>query len=179
MSKKGKGKGKKGDEELEEEIRLNLKFDIENLENNIHLEKVRELEAINDYNKLLEGTKLEQKTIDDLKEAEGSKLSSKGASLKKEEESNFNSLNVLEMEIQKNEIDKRIADLEKSDNSKIDIEDLQKKIEDKKKVYEREEKDKDEAINNQSLLFQEMTVRFQHILENTANKLQERVKTGN
>ena len=26
MSKKGKGKGKKGDEELEEEIRLNLKF---------------------------------------------------------------------------------------------------------------------------------------------------------
>ena len=47
------------------------------------------------------------------------------------------------------------------------------------KVYEREEKDKDEAINNQSLLFQEMTVRFQHILENTANKLQERVKTGN
>ena len=61
----------------------------------------------------------------------------------------------------------------------IDIEDLEKKIEDKKKVYEREEKDKDEAINNQSLLFQEMTVRFQHILENTANKLQERVKTGN
>ena len=42
-----------------------------------------------------------------------------------------------------------------------------------------EAKDKDEAINNQSLLFQEMTVRFQHILENTANKLQERVKTGN
>ena len=164
MSKKGKAKGKKGDEELEEEIRLNLKFDIENLENNIHLEKVRELNAINDYNKLLEGTKLEQKTIDDLKEAERSKLSSKGASLKKEEESNYNSLNILEMEIRKLD---------------IDIEDLQKKIEDKKKVYEREEKDKDEAINNQSLLFQEMTVRFQHILENTANKLQERVKTGN
>ena len=159
MSKKGKGKGKKGDEELEEEIRLNLKFDIETLENNIHLEKVRELNAINDYNKLLEGTKLEQKTIDDLKEAEGSKLSSKGASLKKEEESNFNSLNVLEMEIRKLD---------------IDIEDLEKKI-----VYEREETDKDEAINNQTQLFQEMTVRFQHILENTANKLQERVKTGN
>ena len=105
-----------------------------------------------------------KKTIDDLKEVEGSKLSSKGASFKKEEESNFNSLNILEMEIRKLD---------------IDIEDLQKKIEDKKKVYEREEKDKDEAINNQSLLFQEMTVRFQHILENTANKLQERVKTGN
>ena len=54
-----------------------------------------------------------------------------------------------------------------------------RKLKIKKKVYEREEKDKDEAINNQSLLFQEMTVRFQHILENTANKLQERVKTGN
>ena len=53
----------------------------------------------------------------------------------------------------------------------IDIEDLEKKIEDKKQVYEKEEKDKDEAINNQSLLFQEMTVRFQHILENTLNFL--------
>ena len=164
MSKKGKGKGKKGDEELEEEMRQQLKFDIETLENNIHLEKVREVNAINDYNQLLEGTKLQQKAIDELKETEGTKLSSKGASLKKEEENNFNSLNILEMEIRKLD---------------IDIEDLEKKIEDKKQVYEREEKDKDEAINNQSLLFQEMTVRFQHILENTANKLQERVKTGN
>ena len=85
-------------------------------------------------------------------------------SLKKEDETNTNSLNVLEMEIRKLD---------------IDIEDLEKKIEDKKRVYEREEKDKDEAINNQSILFQEMTVRFQHILENNANKLQERVKTGN
>ena len=164
MSKKGKGKGKKGDEELEEEMRQQLKFDIETLENNIHYEKTRELNAINDYNSLLEKTKLQQKTIDELKETEGTKLSSKGASLKKEEESNFNSLNILEMEIRKLD---------------IDIEDLEKKIEDKKQVYEKEEKDKDEAINNQSLLFQEMTVRFQHILENTANKLQERVKTGN
>ena len=164
MSKKGKGKGKKGDEELEEEMRQQLKFDIETLENNIHYEKTRELNAINDYNRLLEETKNQQKTIDELKETEGTKLSSKGASLKKEEESNFNSLNILEMEIRKLD---------------IDIEDLEKKIEDKKQVYEREEKDKDEAINNQSLLFQEMTVRFQHILENTANKLQERVKTGN
>ena len=113
---------------------------------------------------MLEGTKNQQKTIYELKETEGTKLSSKGAALKKEEESNFNSLNILEMEIRKLD---------------IDIEDLEKKIEDKKQVYEREEKDKDEAINNQSLLFQEMTVRFQHILENTANKLQERVKTGN
>ena len=164
MSKKGKGKGKKGDEELEEEMRQLLKYDIETLENNIHYEKTRELNAINDYNRLLEQTKLQQKTIDELKETEGTKLSSKGASLKKEEESNFNSLNILEMEIRKLD---------------IDIEDLEKKIEDKKQVYEKEEKDKDEAINNQNLLFQEMTVRFQHILENTANKLQERVKTGN
>ena len=164
MSKKGKGKGKKGDEELEEEMRQLLKYDIETLENNIHYEKTRELNAINDYNRILEQTKNQQKTIDELKETEGTKLSSKGASLKKEEESNFNSLNILEMEIRKLD---------------IDIEDLEKKIEDKKQVYEREEKDKDEAINNQSLLFQEMTVRFQHILENTANKLQERVKTGN
>ena len=47
MSKKGKGKGKKGDEELEEEMRQLLKYDIETLENNIHYEKTRELNAIN------------------------------------------------------------------------------------------------------------------------------------
>ena len=64
-----------------------------------------------------ERTKLEQKTIDDLKDAEGSKLSSKGASLKKEEESNFNSLNVLEMEIRKLDID--IEDLEKKMEMKL------------------------------------------------------------
>ena len=37
MSKKGKGKGKKGDEELEEEMRQLLKYDIETLENNIYM----------------------------------------------------------------------------------------------------------------------------------------------
>ena len=42
-----------------------------------------------------------------------------------------------------------------------------------------EDFDRDEAIQNQRRLFQEMTVRFQHILENTANKLQERVKMEN
>ena len=133
-----------------EPFKINKLWNVSSLINNVFTTKVK--------------TNIKQKTIDELKEAEGSKLSSKNASLKKEEESNFNSLNVLEMEIRKLD---------------IDIEDLEKKIEDKKKVYEREEKDKDEAINNQSLLFQEMTVRFQHILENTANKLQERVKTGN
>ena len=40
------------------------------------------------------------------------------------------------------------------------------------------EEDKDLAIQNQRKLFQDMTERFQHILENTANKLQERVKMG-
>lgn len=46
-------------------------------------------------------------------------------------------------------------------------------------MYEREEKYRDESNNNHCLLFQEMTVRFQHVLKNIANKLQEIVKTGN
>lgn len=37
MPEKGKVKGKKGDEELEEKILFNMKFNIKNFENNIHL----------------------------------------------------------------------------------------------------------------------------------------------
>ena len=63
MSKKKGGKGKKTDEDLENEIRMNLALDIEILENNIHLEELREISAMNDYEKLIESTKNEQKLI--------------------------------------------------------------------------------------------------------------------
>ena len=46
MSKKKKQKGKKGDEELEAEMRMNLQLDIDTLENNIYLEKRREIEKL-------------------------------------------------------------------------------------------------------------------------------------
>ena len=53
MSKKKKG-GKKGDEEAEEEIRLHLQLDIDTLENNIYIEKLREVNANSDYEKLMQ-----------------------------------------------------------------------------------------------------------------------------
>ena len=63
MSKKKKG-GKKGDEEAEEEIRMHLQLDIDTLENNIYIEKMREVNANADYEKLIEWTKNEQKSIE-------------------------------------------------------------------------------------------------------------------
>ena len=153
MSKKKKQKGKKGDEELEAEMRMNLQLDIDTLENNIYLEKRREIQAGIDYDNLLESTKNDEIKI----------LSVKSDNLKQEEQNNANSIKTLELEIRKLD---------------VDIDDLEKKIEEKKILYKKEEDDKDEAIQNQRELFQQMTVRFQHILENTANKLQERVKMG-
>ena len=152
MSKKKKG-GKKGDEEAEEEIRLHLQLDIDTLENNIYIEKMREVNANADYEKLIEGTKNDEIKV----------LSMKADALRQEEQNNANSIKTLELEIRKLD---------------VDIDDLEKKIVEKRELYAKEEEDKDLAIQNQRKLFQDMTERFQHILENTANKLQERVKMG-
>ena len=162
MSKKKKG-GKKGDEEAEEEIRLYLQLDIDTLENNIYVEKLREVNANADYEKLIEGTKNEQKSIESTKNDEIKVLSMKADALRQEEQNNANSIKTLELEIRKLD---------------VDIDDLEKKIVEKRELYAKEEEDKDLAIQNQRKLFQDMTERFQHILENTANKLQERVKMG-
>ena len=42
----------------------------------------------------------------------------------------------------------------------------------------RELEEKDNIINEQRKLFEDMSIRFQHILQRTANKLQERVNMG-
>ena len=164
MSKKKGGKGKKTDEDLENEIRMNLALDIEILENNIHLEELREINAMNDYEKLIESTKNEQKLIETNKNEEIKVLTTKKDFLREEEQKNA--------EI----IKQRKATIEHQDEQ---IDNLEKQIIEKRKIYQKAEDDRDEAIQNQRRLFQEMTVRFQHILENTANKLQERVKMGN
>ena len=161
--KKGKAKGKKGDEELEEEIRRYLQIDIEILENNIHLEKMREVQAIEDLKNMQTETENIQKLITKKKNDEAKFLSMKSDELRQEEQNNANSIKVLEVEIKKLD---------------IDIDDLEKLIVEKAKLFQKEEEAKDLAIEQQKDLFNQMTVRFQHILENTANKLQERVKMG-
>lgn len=162
MSKKNK-KGKKGDEEMEEMIRDQLKLDVEILENNIHLEEERQKNADKKYNELLENTANENKTIENERGSNIKDINKKSENLRQDENTYSKKIDELKEEIRKLD---------------IDIDDLEKKIIEKRKLYEDEEQGKDEAIQNQRELFQQMTVRFQHILENTANKLQERVKMG-
>lgn len=164
MSKKKGGKGKKTDEDLENEIRFNLQLDIDTLENQIHLEELRELNAINDYERLIEATKKEQSEIENTKNDQVKVLSIKRDNLHEEEQKNAEIIKA------------RKETIEHQDEQ---IDNLEKQIIEKRKIYQKAEDDRDEAIQNQRRLFQEMTVRFQHILENTANKLQERVKMGN
>jgi hypothetical protein len=164
MSKKKGGKGKKTDEDLENEIRFNLQLDIDTLENQIHLEELRELNALNDYERLIEATKKEQSEIETTKNDQVKVLSIKRDNLHEEEQKNAEIIKA------------RKETIEHQDEQ---IDNLEKQIIEKRKIYQKAEDDRDEAIQNQRRLFQEMTVRFQHILENTANKLQERVKMGN
>ena len=88
MSKKKGGKGKKTDEDLENEIRFNLQLDIDTLENQIHLEELRELNAINDYERLIEATKKEQSEIENTKNDQVKVLSIKRDNLHEEEQKN-------------------------------------------------------------------------------------------
>ena len=44
-----------------------------------------------------------------------------------------------------------------------------------RELFHKEIEDKDAQINEQRKLFEDMSIRFQHILQRTANKLQERV----
>lgn len=163
MSKGGKKGGKKTDEDLIIEMKTNLALDIEILEHNIHLEEQRELDAIRQYQVLIASTQEEQKLIENNKNDEIRKLSISSDNLRNEEQNNLKSIRNLESKIREQD---------------LKIDDLEKQIIENAKIYKKEEDDRDEAIKNQRILFEEMTVRFHHILENTANKLQERVKMG-
>lgn len=159
-----KNKGKKGDDELLENQLKCLKIDIEVLENDIHLEELREVKAYDDLKILEEKTKDEQIEIDKEKESENKIIKMKSEALEKEEDKKAK-----EIEEKRDTISK----LEKL------IVDLQTSIEDDKLKYAEEEVEKNEQIKAQENLLQQMTTKFQHILENTASKLQERVKSNN
>jgi peptidoglycan hydrolase CwlO-like protein len=69
-------------------------------------------------------------------------------------------------------LEKSIRDYEE------EIKTLEKNIVERSEQYKKELEEKDTAINEQRKLFEDMSVRFQHILQRTANKLQERVNMG-
>ena len=154
--------GKKDDEDLETII-ANLKVDVEVLEHDIYLEELRDEQAKNDYEKLLKLTYEEQGQIDHLKEDKDLEIKLKSEKLSEEETKMANEITSKK---------ERISTLE------TEIQKLICEIKEDKEKHEEILKKHDENIKIQESLFQQMTSKFQNILENTASKLQEKVKMG-
>lgn len=163
MSKGGKGGAKKDEGADYKEMKKALEVDIEILENKIYLEQENELLARKELDNILKEIAEEQKRIDEMKYEEGKKINIENDSMRGLINNFTSQINFLEKSIRDN--DEEIMRYEKI---------IQEKSEQNLKELE----EKDNVINEQRKLFEDMSIRFQHILQRTANKLQERVNMG-
>jgi hypothetical protein len=161
MSKGGAKKKEEGSED--KELKKALEVDIEILENKIYLEQEKELLARKELENILKELSDEQKKIEEMKTEEGKKINIESDSMRGLINNFTSQINFLEKSIR--ESDEEIKRYEKI---------IQEKSE--QNLHELEEKDN--LINEQRKLFEDMSIRFQHILQRTANKLQERVNMG-
>ena len=83
---------------------MHLQLDIHTLEKIYILKKLREVNANADYEKLIERTKNEQKSIEAIKNNEIKVLSMKADALR-QEQNYANSIKILELEIRKLDVD--------------------------------------------------------------------------
>jgi len=160
---KGGAKGKKDEGGDDKELKKALEVDLEILENKIYLEQEKELLARKELENIVKELSDEQKRIEEMKTDEGKKINIENESMKGLINSFTSTINCLEKSIR--EFDEDIKRSEKA---------IQEKSE--QNLHELEEKDN--LINEQRKLFEDMSIRFQHILQRTANKLQERVNMG-
>ena len=133
------------------------------LENKIYIEQEKEQEALRELEKILKDNVDEEKIIEQTKIDEGRKINNENDLMKQ-------TINKFTGEI--HDLEKKIAD------SNVEIKYLEAKIIETAEEYKKQLEEKDAAIAEQRKLFEEMSVRFQHILQRTANKLQERVNMG-
>lgn len=156
-------KGNKGDDILKVEQKAALEKEIAKLECSIHLEQSKIYYCNDQLTKLLKEMKNEHHEMERLKLEEGKKVNAENESLKK---------SVSEYKGKVDELEKTIR--EQDD----EIRRLENQIRDKEIENQRELEEKDNLISEQRKQFEDMSVRFQHILQRTANKLQERVDMG-
>jgi len=161
MSKGGAKKKEEGGDD--KELKKALEVDIEILENKIYLEQEKELLARKELENILKELSDEQKRIEEMKTEEGKKINIENDSMRGLINNFTSQINFLEKSIR--ESDEEIKRYEKI-------------IQEKSEQNFRELEEKDNLINEQRKLFEDMSIRFQHILQRTANKLQERVNMG-
>jgi hypothetical protein len=158
-----KGDKKKGEGDLEKEMKVQLTLDMEILENKIFLEQQKEQEALREFERINKELTEEMKIIEQNRLDEGRKINNENDLMKQ-------TINKYTSEI--TELEKKITDYN------LEIKYLESKIIETSEDYKKQLEEKDLAIAEQRKLFEDMSVRFQHILQRTANKLQERVNMG-
>jgi hypothetical protein len=162
MAKKG-GDKKKGEGDLEKEMKQQLTLDVDVLENKIFQEQAKEQEAMKELERINKEIVEEMKIMEQNRLEEGRKINNESDLIKQTLTKYSGDLNELERKI--NEYN-------------LEIKFLENKIVETGIEYKKQLEEKDSAINEQRKLFEDMSVRFQHILQRTANKLQERVNMG-
>jgi hypothetical protein len=158
-----KGDKKKGEGDLEKEMKVQLTLDMEILENKIFMEQQKEQEALREFERINKELTEEMKVIEQNRLEEGRKINNENDLMKQ-------TINKYTSEI--TELEKKITDYN------LEIKYLESKIIETSDDYKKQLEEKDTAIAEQRKLFEDMSVRFQHILQRTANKLQERVNMG-
>lgn len=158
-----KDKNKKGDDVVKLEMKTALQMEIYLLEQKIFGEEQKQLYCEQQSKKRLEEMKFEYVEMEGQKSKEGENINAKKDNLKK---------TISEYTAKVEQLDKTIRE---QDDEIRRLESLirEKEIENKKELEE-----KDNLISEQRKQFEDMSVRFQHILQRTANKLQERVDMG-
>lgn len=157
-------KNKKADQgPSQEEMIEYLNTEIKLLETKIYLEEQKEIDAKLELEQIESKTKKEKGAMDDLKNDEGKKIIQDNEDMSKLQKN---------YDMQINEAEKEIKELDEDiKNQKNQIIEYEK--------YTKEELDKrDNQIAELQSQREQMSIRFQQILQKTANKLQERVEMG-
>ena len=158
-----KDKNKKGEDVLQIEMKAALEKEIAKLEADIFLEQQKIIYSQKQFLKRRDEMDKEVNEIEDLRKSEDDNVKIENDSLIKTEKEYKN-------EVRKKEESIQILD----DKNTL----LEKKIRDKEIENKKELEEKDKLISDLRTQFEDMSVRFQHILQRTANKLQERVDMG-
>ncbi len=154
---------KKGEDVLKFEMKKKLDGEIKTFESQIYIEQQKHLYNLTQYDKHIKEIEFENGDINKLNHDESKKVNLDNDNLKVLINGYKKEVDLYEKQIYDYE-----DEIRRLENEIIIIENQNRK----------ELEDKDNQIAEQRKTFEDLSVRFQHILQRTANKLQERVDMG-
>jgi len=154
---------KKGEGDLEKEMKVMLSLDIEVLENRIFIEQQKEQESLFELERINKQLVDDQRIIEHSRIEEGRRVNNDNDSLKQQ---------VIKYSTEISELENQNSNYDR------DLRILEETILETEAAYQKQLVEKENSISEMRRQFEDMSVRFQHILQRTANKLQERINAG-